>query len=168
VKEVVEEEKKEKKERKEPIEKREGKVKRRVLRKIPVGLFYPHGKGKYKDMVIEYFSNAIEKYKLHFELEYQFTNEYFPEENMNFKLLVEMCKTSKVNIAIVIGPTPEDRVNESKFYEGLKQAFDEEGMCFEYISYKEMRQTFNYLNYLLDIANFGHQKLGIQKLREIF
>ncbi|RLD16703.1 MAG: hypothetical protein DRI22_00960 [Caldiserica bacterium] len=164
----MEEEKEEKEEKEETFEKKVVKGKRRILRKIPVGLFYPEGREQCRNIVLEYFSNAIEKYKLHFELEYQFINEYFPDEKMNFKLLVEMCKTSKVNIAIVVGPTPEDRVNESNFCERLKQTFNEEGMCLEYISYKEMKQTFNYLNYLLDIANFGHQKLGIQKLREIF
>jgi len=173
----IEKEKEEIKEREEKVIKREDKkeirpqvkkTEKKLLRKIQVGLFFPNNKESYRDMALEEFEKTIEKHKLHFGLEYVFIQDYVPEKNVNYAMFAEMCKTSNINICIVIGPSPESSLKDDEIYSRLKQLMDDEDICLEYISHRDLKQRFNYLNILLDIANFGHQKLGLKTLKELW
>jgi len=50
----------------------------------------------------------------------------------------------------------------------LSGMFADGGLCFEYIAYKDIRQSYEYLNVVLDIANFGKQRLGYNMIKEEF
>jgi len=71
-------------------------------------------------------------------------------------------------VAIVVGPPKTSGVNEDEFYEKLNGMFADGGLCFEYIAYKDIRQSYEYLNVVLDIANFGKQRLGYKMIKEEF
>ncbi|HLD30257.1 MAG TPA: hypothetical protein VJC03_07930, partial [bacterium] len=138
------------------------------LRKIAVALFFPQGKEKFRDAVQEEMDKTIEKHKLHFSLDYQFTQDYIPNSKVNYAMFAELCRTNQLNVCIVVGPSPEAELEEDEFQNRLRPLLEDEGICLEFISYKDLKQRYNYLNILLDIANFGHQKLGLKTLKELW
>jgi len=85
---------------------------------------------------------------------------------MNFSSFVNILNTAKLQIALVIGPPESSTVDEDKFYEMLNGIFTDEALCLEYIAFKDIQQSFEYLNIVLDIANFGKQRLGYTILKD--
>jgi len=48
----------------------------------------------------------------------------------------------------------------------LNGIFTDEDLCLEYIAFKDIGQSYEYLNILLDMANFGKQRLGYKILKD--
>ena len=117
--------------------------------------------------MIDFVQSTVEKHRLHIKFEFVVEQEY-DAHNVNYSSFLNVLDTAKIKVAVVVGPPKTSVANEDEFYEKLNGMFVDEGLCFEYISYKDIKQSYEYLNIVLDIANFGKQKLGYKILKEEF
>ncbi|MFH2084937.1 MAG: DnaA/Hda family protein, partial [Candidatus Omnitrophota bacterium] len=139
----------------------------KFTREIQCALFYPVRGDNAIKTVTEYMGTTVTKHRLHIKFDFIVQQEYkIPQ--INFSSFLNVLHTAKVKVAIVVGPPGNSGVNEDEFYEKLNGMFADEGLCFEYIAYKDIKQSYEYLNIVLDIANFGKQRLGYKMIKEEF
>ncbi len=139
----------------------------KITRKIQCAVFYPAKREKELGFVVDYVKKTITKHHLHVDFDFIVQQEYNPQK-VNYSAFVNILSTAKIRVALVIGPPVGSAVSDDEFYETLNRMFADAGFCLEYIGLSEIRQTYEYLNIVLDIANFGKQKLGYRILKEEF
>ena len=139
----------------------------KFTREIQCAIFYPVRADKAIKMVTDFVETTVKKHRLHIKFYFIVRQEY-EVPHINYSLFLNVLHTAKVKVAIVVGPPGTSGVNEDEFYEKLNGMFADEGLCFEYIAYKDIRQSYEYLNIVLDIANFGKQRLGYKMIKEEF
>ncbi len=125
-----------------------------------VAYFYPEGKTSDLQTIKNKFTETIKKHKLKFHLESVFEKAYDLSKKINYAFFTELCKTNKVNIAVVLGPSPGSAISSEEFSLYLGPAMESEKICFLYIPYKELNRDYRYLNLALDIALVKHQTAG--------
>ncbi len=139
----------------------------KFTREIQCALFYPVRGDSAIKLVTDYVRTTVTKHRLHIKFDFIVQQEY-DIPNINYSSFLNVLNTAKIKVAIVVGPPKASGVNEDEFYEKLNGMFADEGLCFEYIAFKDIRQSYEYLNVVLDIANFGKQRLGYKMIREAF
>lgn len=119
---------------------------------VEAAFFYPEGKVEELNLVKQKFSEVIKKHNLKYKLLTAFDRPYSFEGNINYRLFVELCKTNKVSICIVISPPPNSNISAEEFYNNLLPLMETENIRLEYIYWKEITKEYRYLNLALDIA----------------
>ena len=118
---------------------------------IEVAFFYPENAVQELALIKQKFAEVIKKHNLKYKLVAAFDRPY-SLENINYKMFAELCKTNKVNIAIVLSPPPDSHISADEFYNNLLPQMETESITLEYISWKELNKEYRYLNLALDIA----------------
>ena len=118
---------------------------------IEVAFFYPENAVQELALIKQKFAEVIKKHNLKYKLVTAFDRPY-SLENINYKMFAELCKTNKVNIAIVLSPPPDSHISADEFYNNLLPQMETESIALEYISWKELNKEYRYLNLALDIA----------------
>ncbi|MCX7911027.1 MAG: chromosomal replication initiator protein DnaA [Endomicrobia bacterium] len=118
---------------------------------VEAAFFYPEGKTEELNLVKQKFAEIIKKHNLKYKLITAFDRPYMLE-NINYRLFVELCKTNKVNICIVISPPPNSNISAEELYNNLLPLMESENIRLEYIYWKEITKEYRYLNLALDIA----------------
>ncbi len=139
----------------------------KFTREIQCALFYPVRGDKSIELVTDAVRTTVTKHRLHIKFDF-IVNQEYDIPKINYSSFLNVLNTAKVKVAIVVGPPKTSGVNEDEFYERLNGMFADGGLCFEYIAYKDIRQSYEYLNVVLDIANFGKQRLGYKMIKEEF
>ncbi|MFH1353495.1 MAG: DnaA/Hda family protein [bacterium] len=134
-------------------------------RAIQCVVFYPAGEEKEVNNVTGQVLSTVTKHRLYINFEFIVQQEYEPVK-LNFSSFINILNTAKLKVAVVIGPPASSDVNEDKFYEMLNGIFTDEDLCLEYIAFKDIGQSYEYLNIVLDMANFGKQRLGYKILKD--
>jgi len=137
----------------------------KYTRAIQCAVFYPAGEEKEVSTVTNLVMTTVTKHRLHINFEFIVQQEYEPVK-LNFSSFINILNTAKLKVAVVIGPPAATGVNEDKFYEMLNGIFTDEDLCLEYIAFKDIGQSYEYLNIVLDMANFGKQRLGYKILKD--
>ncbi|PIU17898.1 MAG: hypothetical protein COT16_03825 [Elusimicrobia bacterium CG08_land_8_20_14_0_20_44_26] len=171
---VIDEEKKEiqsKEEKEEPLKTPmphpKPSVKVEYTRQIQCAIFFPKGSETDAQTAVKFVHSTVEKHRLHIKFEFVIQQDYNPQK-LNYTSFINMLNTAKIKVAIVIGPPKAAKINEDEFYEKLNSMFVDEGLCFEYIAFGDIKQSYEYLNIVLDTANFGKQRFGYKILKEEF
>lgn len=118
---------------------------------VEAAFFYPEGKVEELNIVKQKFAEVIKKHNLKYKLLTAFDRPY-SLENINYRLFVELCKTNKVSICIVLSPPPNSNISAEEFYNTLLPLMETENIRLEYIYWKEITKEYRYLNLALDIA----------------
>lgn len=119
---------------------------------VEAAFFYPEGKAEELNLVKQKFAEVIKKHNLKYKLITAFDRPYSLEGNINYRLFVELCKTNKVNICIVLSPPPNSSISAEEFYNNILPLMETENIRLEYIYWKEITKEYRYLNLALDIA----------------
>lgn len=128
------------------------------LSPVEIAFFYPEGKAMDLQTMKTRFIEAVKKHKLKFRLESIFEKTYDLREKLNYLFFVELCKTNKVNIAIVLGPPPDSPLSEVEFSLHLSTISEAEKISFLVIPYKALNREHCYLNLALDITLIKHKE----------
>ncbi|MFN3966261.1 MAG: chromosomal replication initiator protein DnaA, partial [Endomicrobiia bacterium] len=128
-----------------------------LLTPVEVAFFYPEGKEKELIVVKERFKNIIKKHNLKFRLESVFDRSYNPDAKINYGMFTELCKTNKVEIAVVLGPSSDSFVSNDEFYSNLSTIMENENISLQYINWEELNKDYRYLNLALDITLTKHK-----------
>ncbi|OQA92121.1 MAG: Chromosomal replication initiator protein DnaA [Elusimicrobia bacterium ADurb.Bin231] len=123
------------------------------LRPVNAAFFYPEGCEKEFQKMKAQFREVILKNKFKFYLESVFEKDYCHTKKVNTFMLAELCKTNKVNIAIILLPPPNTASDEN-FENNLFEAFESNELSAEIIPYTDLNKQYKYLNILLDITMF--------------
>ncbi|OGS17105.1 MAG: chromosomal replication initiator protein DnaA [Elusimicrobia bacterium RIFOXYA2_FULL_50_26] len=126
------------------------------LKAVEVGFFFPEGKEGDLGNVKEHFREVIKKHRLKFRLEGMFERSYPVSAKVDYAALVELCKASKVSIAIVIGPPPESGIDPEEFANLLATIMDDERISLQLVPWAELNKDYRYLNLALDITLLKH------------
>ncbi|MFN3550855.1 MAG: chromosomal replication initiator protein DnaA [Endomicrobiia bacterium] len=118
---------------------------------IEAAFFYPEGKIQEIAMVKQKFAEVIKKHNLKYKIATAFDRPYVIE-NINYRMFVELCKTNKVNVCIILSPSPESNISSEEFYNNILPLMESAEIIFEYIPWKELNKEYRYLNLALDIA----------------
>ncbi|MFH1957220.1 MAG: DnaA/Hda family protein [bacterium] len=137
----------------------------KYTRAIQCVVFYPAGYEKEVNNVTGQVLSTVTKHRLRINFEFIVQQEYEPVK-LNFSSFINILNTAKLKVAVVIGPPASSGVNEDKFYEMLNGIFTDEDLCLEYVAFKDIGQSCEYLNIVLDMANFGKQRLGYKILKD--
>ena len=126
------------------------------LKAVEVGFFFPEGKEADLGNVKEHFREVIKKHRLKFRLEGMFERSYAVSAKVDYASLVELCKSGKVSIAIVIGPPPESGIDAEEFANLLATIMDDERISLQLVPWTELNKDYRYLNLALDITLLKH------------
>ncbi len=118
---------------------------------VEAAFFYPENAVQELSLVKQKFEDIIKKHNLKYKLVTAFDRPY-TLDNINYRMFVELCKTNKVNVCIVISPPSDSSVSADEFYNNLLPLMETEGIALEYINWKEINKEYRYLNLALDIA----------------
>jgi len=124
---------------------------------VEVAFFYPEDRGVDLQTLKNKFAEVVKKHKLKFRLESVFEKEYSPKGKINYAFFTELCRTNKVNLAIVLGPPPDSPVKEAEFSLHLSTLMETEKISFLFIPYKDLNREHRYLNLALDITLIKHE-----------
>lgn len=124
---------------------------------VEVVFFYPEDKSMELKTLKNIFNEVIKKHKLKFRLESVFEKGYDPMSKISYAFFTELCKTNKVNIAVVLGPPPDSLLLEEEFSLHLADLMETEKIFFLFIPYKELNREHRYLNLALDITLIKHR-----------
>jgi len=154
---------------KEPIKPKEFKppYELKFARVIPYAIFYPANYESAANELPNRILDVIYKHRLHIKFEATAFLEYNPQ-NPNFTSFVKSLNDLKLKVGIVIGPKNMKAEEEDKFYSTLSRMFEDSKLCLEYLEFEEINKDFAILNIVLDVANYGKQKLGYSLLKEEF
>jgi len=89
-----------------------------------------------------------------------FEKEYNLKGKINYAFFTELCKTNKVNVAIILGPPPGSGVLDSEFSLHLSTLAETEKISLLFIPYKELNREHRYLNLALDITLIKHLEMN--------
>ena len=126
------------------------------LSPVEVAFFYPEDKGIELQTIKNKFAEIVKKHKLKFRLEPVFEKGYNLKGKINYAFFTELCKTNKVNIAIVLGPPADSPLSENEFSLHVYTLMENENISFLFIPYKELNRDHRYLNLALDITLLKH------------
>jgi chromosomal replication initiator protein DnaA len=126
------------------------------LKPVELAFFYPETKEQELIKVKEKFRNIIKKHNLKFRLESVFDRAYDYQSKINFSMFVELCKTNKINIVVVIGPPLDTDVTGEEFMNTLAVLMDNEKISMQYVPWLDLDKDYRYLNLALDIALNKH------------
>lgn len=127
---------------------------------VEVAFFYPEDKGMDLQTMKNKFAEIVKKHKLKFRLEPVFEKGYNLKGKINYAFFTELCKTNKVNIALVLGPPPDSPVLENEFSLHLSTLAETEKISLLFIPYKELNREHRYLNLALDIILLKHMEIN--------
>jgi len=155
--------------KKEPIKPKEFKppYELKFARTIPYAIFYPANYESAANELPNRILDVIYKHRLHIKFEVTAFLEYNPQ-NPNFTSFIKSLNDLKLKVGIVIGPKNMKADEEDKFYSKLSRMFEDSKLCLEYLEFGEINKDFSILNMVLDVANYGKQKLGYSLLKEEF
>lgn len=114
--------------------------------------FFPEGNNDALETVHRKFQEVIKKHKLKFRLKRVHNEPYSFKGKINYTNFVNVCKTNKVPVAIVIGPPPDTFIPEQDFYDLLTVTLDVQGVSLQLVNWSEINKDYRYLNLALDIA----------------
>ena len=121
-------------------------------KEIGAVFFYPEGCEEALNSVHQKFLEVIKKHKLKFRLKKVKAAPYELKGKVNYSVFVDLCKESKVPVAIVIGPPPSAVIPEQDFYDLLSVTLDVQGISLQLVNWGEINKDYRYLNLSLDIA----------------
>jgi hypothetical protein len=120
---------------------------------ISAVFFYPEGATESLETVHRKFQDVIKKHKLKFRLRRVHSEPYAYKGKINYSSFVDVCKTNKVPVAIVIGPPPSGGGGpQQDFYDLLTVTLDVQGVSLQLVNWSEINKDYRYLNLALDIA----------------
>jgi len=126
------------------------------LKPLEVAFFYPEGKDKELAQVKDKFREVIKKHNLKFRLESVFDRSYNCYSKINFSMFVELCKTNKVNIAIILGPPPDAIFTNDDFMNTLSILMNNAAVSMQFLPWSDLNKDYRYLNLALDITLIKH------------
>ncbi len=119
---------------------------------VEAAFFYPEGKLQELNIVKQKFAEVIKKHNLKYKIVTVFDREY-TLDHINYHMFVELCKTNKVNVCILLSPPPDNEIiSPEDFYNNLVALTENSKIIFEYIPWKDLTKEYRYLNLALDIA----------------
>ncbi|MCS7227514.1 MAG: hypothetical protein NZ839_00935, partial [Endomicrobia bacterium] len=118
---------------------------------VEAAFFYPENAIQELSLVKQKFAEVIKKHNLKYRIVTAFDRPY-TLDNINYRMFVELCKTNKVNICIIISPPAGAQISPNEFYNNLLPYFEQESIALEFISWQELTKEYRYLNLALDIA----------------
>ncbi len=118
---------------------------------IEAAFFYPEGKSQEIFVVKQKFADIIKKHNLKYKIATAFDRPYVTE-NINYRMFVELCKTNKVSLCIILSPPPESNISSEELYNNILPLMESAEIIFEYVPWKELNKEYKYLNLALDIA----------------
>jgi len=130
------------------------------LRRVEVAYFYPQDHNKELEELKAQFEHVLKKHNLKFRLEGVFEREYKAEKRINYGMFVELCKTGKVRIAVVLGPPPGSSLSTDEFSRMLGAILGDANISLHFVPFSDIKKRYKYLNMLLDIAMVGHEEIS--------
>jgi len=126
---------------------------------VEVAFFYPYTKEQELIKVKEKFINVIKKHNLKFRLESIFDRSYdcYSTSKINYTMFTELCKTNKISIMIVLGPSPDATITNDEFLNTLSILSENESISLQYIPWNDLNKDYRYLNLALDITLTKHK-----------
>ncbi len=118
---------------------------------VEVSFFYPEGKLEELYVVKQKFAEIIKKHNLRYKIVTAFDRPY-ALENINYKMFLELCKTNKIDVCVLISPQPGEIVSTEEFYENIAPLMEAGEIIFEFIPWRDLTKEYRYLNLALDIA----------------
>jgi len=130
------------------------------LRRVEIAYFYPQQCNKEFEELKEQFDRVLKKHNLKFRLEGVFEKEYKTEKKINYGMFVELCRTGKVRIAVVLGPPAGSSLSTDEFSRMLGAILGDANISLHFIPFDDVKKRYKYLNMLLDIAMVGHEEIS--------
>ncbi|MFQ3675234.1 MAG: chromosomal replication initiator protein DnaA [Endomicrobiia bacterium] len=118
---------------------------------VEVAFFFPEGKTEELYSVKQKFAETIKKHNLRYKIITAFDRPY-ELENINYKMFVELCKTNKIDVCVLISPPPGTNISAEEFYENILPVMESGQIIFEFIPWRDLTKEYRYLNLALDIA----------------
>jgi len=126
-----------------------------VSKPVNIAFFYPEGHEKDFESVKRQFREVIAKNKFVFRLEAVFERGYVHNKRINSQLFAELCKTNRVDIAIILAP-PSYTAGDGSVFDMMPEVFEANNVAVEIIPYGDLMKQYRYLNILLDITLLIH------------
>ncbi len=136
----------------EPVAEEEADEDQSAHKEILAVFFYPEAASDALETVSKKFQEVIRKHKLKFRLRGVHNQPYVYKGKINYAGFVDVCKTNKVPVAIVIGPPPDSALPQQDFYDLLTVTLDVQGVSLQLVNWSEIHKDYRYLNLALDIA----------------
>ena len=133
------------------------------VRKISCVIFYPRGYKSIKNEAISRIVEIIYKNRIHIILKFTGTFEYEPEKR-EVGFFLKVLEDVNVKSAFVIGAF--EKKGEDEFMKKLEEVSVERGFCIGFVPFENIKQGFQYLNILLDFANFKKEKIDCKLIKE--
>ena len=122
------------------------------LKPVEIAFFYPDGKEQELIKAKEKFRGIIKKHNLKFRLESVFDRSFNIDVKINYPMFVELCRTNKVRVAVVIGPPDNPDLSAEEFMNTLSVMMENEGISMQFVPWTDLEKDYRYLNLALDIA----------------
>ena len=119
---------------------------------ISAAFFFPKGRIPELEMMKRKFQDIIKKHKLKFELHAGLEAGYPPDQTVSFTSFLESSQKRQLSIAIVLGPPPDGRLQETIFHQRLQDTFDPHDISLQFLPWDELTKDYRYLNISLDIT----------------
>jgi hypothetical protein len=119
---------------------------------ISAAFFFPKGRVPELEMMKRKFQDIIKKHKLKFDLYPGLEAGYPADQTVSFTSFLESCQKRQLAIAIVLGPPPDGRLQETIFHQRLQDTFDPHDISLQFLPWDELTKDYRYLNISLDIT----------------
>ncbi len=119
---------------------------------ISVAFFFPRGRTSELAQLKQKFQDIIKKHKLKFDMHPGVEAGYPPDQTLAYASFLEVCQRKQMSIAVVLGPPPEGRLQETIFHQRLQDAFEPNDISLQFIPWDELTKDYRYLNVALDIT----------------
>ena len=119
---------------------------------VLAAFFFPRGKLAELAQLKQKFQDIIKKHKLKFEMDSGAEAGYPADQTVVFPDFLEVCRKHQLSIAIVLGPPPDGRLQETIFHQRLQDTFDSNDVSLQFIPWDELTKDYRYLNISLDIT----------------
>jgi hypothetical protein len=119
---------------------------------ISVAFFFPRGRMAELGQLKQKFQDIIRKHKLKFEMHPGLEAGYPADQTLTYTAFLEACQRKQMSIAIVLGPPPDGRLQETIFHQRLQDTFEPNEISLQFIPWDELGKDYRYLNISLDIT----------------
>ena len=119
---------------------------------ILTAFFFPRGRLTELSQLKQKFQDIIKKHKLKFEMDSGAEAGYPADQTVVFPDFLEVCRKHQLSVAIVLGPPPDGRLQETIFHQRLQDTFDSNEVSLQFIPWDELTKDYRYLNIALDIT----------------
>ena len=126
-----------------------------AYKSVSIAYFYPEGNEKDFESMKKQFREVISKNKFKFQLEAVFERSFDAEKKINPLMFAELCKTNKVDIAIMLAPASYS-AGDGSVFDLMPEAFEASDVFAEIIPHGDLMKQYRYLNILLDITLLIH------------